>query len=99
MLHPLLTSLYCPFNLLRSFKDDVLRSKRISSSFKIRICVRFRIRISMHVCRNRDVCVSVTIVAPPTVPVAGSGTNISPAFTIWKQARQKGKSIDSVCVT
>ena len=25
MLHPLLTSVYCPFNLLGSFKDDLVK--------------------------------------------------------------------------
>ena len=32
--HPLLTFVHSPFNLLRSFKDDVLEVKRISPSCK-----------------------------------------------------------------
>ena len=34
---------------------------------------------------------ATTIVALPTVPVAGAGTNIRPAFTTRKHAREKGR--------
>ena len=50
--HPLLTSVHCPFNLLRSFNMTSIEVKLIISSSQTRRYLRMRVRISMHACRN-----------------------------------------------
>ena len=50
--HPLLTSVRCPFNLLRSFKGGTHRSKTDGILLKDRHALSVRVRIIMHAYRN-----------------------------------------------
>ena len=92
--HPILTSEHCPFNLLRSFKDDVHWTKaNIIFVLDTHACY---VSVSELACICpwlKDACVLDTIAALPTVL---SGRL---AKTTWIQSREKGRRSVGITLT
>ena len=112
MPHPLLTSVNCPFNLLRLFKEVLPRflgkfvwpvfclfcSKLLAVFHLLKYFFVSFFSSEYSATWHHGLLSALQSQRCPWCTVAGSGTNIPPpSNTTQKQARQKGKS--SGCVT
>ena len=102
VLYPFLTSVYCPFNLLQSFKDTTfIKVKRIASSCKICSVHTGDVSVSVLACMRPWIRMHAYLKRSQRCPkcaMAGPVTNIPPANTTRKQAWEKGKTPKELCM-